>query len=417
LGWSEEDDKLPTASLSQAHANLSKTKKSSHLLHIYVVQSNSDWCPSPCQGPTWELAAPKATEGSGYHLVEAAIWRQERRVAFYHFDQEWYETARRSNSKLCDGGGWACEAYQKWREDRRLAEFGPWSDEVDGSPEKLSTFLREAFQEILHLANQRAPDAKYVTLTYSGHGARADGALFQGAVSVSDTSTLLQNFTQVLSTKTSAESPRISLLNFGGNCAEARWNMLHELHAFADWIVASDLDVGGFQMTPEESKTADMSLIKKLGDLKTIKNGAEAGESINQIAASIVRAKGELWEKVYQPTISRQKLPQSISAFKSFESFPPLEAALRTSYSQTASADAFDKGASDAMCDVFSFLSMAEIHGAERSVELVNLFKALRPEYSSTQSMVSEWPSKSNGLGFNWRGWKEPPCDLQPITN
>jgi len=95
-------------------------KGGAQFIHLRVVQSDSAWCPPPCDAPSWELAAPKPEKGSNYVLLEAAIWRQYRNVTLYQFDAEWEKLARNSHHGLCDGKDWGCPAYKKHREEKAL---------------------------------------------------------------------------------------------------------------------------------------------------------------------------------------------------------------------------------------------------------------------------------------------------------
>merc|ERR1719253_791544 len=113
------------AVLQPVHGNVTKVdskkqrvreeKDGTYFTHLHVVQSGSKWCPLPCDSPSWELNAPKPKKGSPYLLLEAAIWRQFRKVVLYQFDEEWEKLARNSYAGLCGGKAWGCEAYEKHR--------------------------------------------------------------------------------------------------------------------------------------------------------------------------------------------------------------------------------------------------------------------------------------------------------------
>mmetsp|Transcript_43364 Transcript_43364/g.139351 ORF Transcript_43364/g.139351 Transcript_43364/m.139351 type:complete len:509 (+) Transcript_43364:71-1597(+) len=399
---------VPTAAMSQAP----EVAQEPHLLHLYVVQSDTDWCRSPCEGPTWELAAPKPEVGSPYELLEAAIWRQDRRVALYRFDSAWLGTAKRSFQDLCHGAGWACPKYRQWREARRILEVGPWPAELDNDPPGLSNFLRAAFEQVLAQAHAQSPGAKHVAVTYSGHGSHADGALFEGSVMKEDAVGLLNHVADM-----SADSwGRLSLLNFGGNCAEGRWNMLAAMHPFADWMLASDLNVGGFELTKAEKGHESMQRLQRLGDLAVLKRSSEATGSVDEMVNSIVQARQEIWASVFNESIKRQGLEQSIAAFRPASEFSPFAEAFRKAYVALHSPEArasFLKHAEANRCDVLESARWldAELQRQGVSSAVVVQFEALRPLYASTRDVV-EWKSKTNGLGFNFLGFKDVPCDF-----
>lgn len=380
------------------------------VLHLYVVTSGADWCSSPCQGPTWELAAPKPSAGSPYALLEVAIWRQERRVALYRFDEGWLLKAKKSYYELCQGTGWACPAYRAWREDRRLAEVGPWPQALDSDAAGLSRFLRDAFVTLADRARQDVPELQQLVLTYGGHGARADGSLFEGSIAREDSAVLMRHLAGI------SPQGQLSLLNFGTNCEEGRWNMLAALHPFAQWILASDLKVGGFEMTQEESKSAAIKKLAQLGDMAVLKASIEAEATTEETVKSLMAAREAVWAQVYDGSIKRQGLEQSLAAYRAVEHFTPLARALREAYSRLATPDAraeFLRATEESNCDVLGVARWldASTKGAAPAVE--QLFTALRPAYVSTRSAVGTWKSKTNGLGFNFLGWQEPPCDLK----
>merc|ERR1740121_1636359 len=106
---------------SKVSSHVSRSPAAPYLVNLHVVQSHADWCPAPCHGPSWEMGSVKTAPGARYVLLEAAIWRQERRVALYHFDPEWQKKSRRVYHGICDGA-WKCAAYREFRESKRLLE-------------------------------------------------------------------------------------------------------------------------------------------------------------------------------------------------------------------------------------------------------------------------------------------------------
>jgi len=397
---------------------------SKHLAHLYVVQSNAQWCPPPCMGPTWELAASKASMSSSYTLLEAAIWRQDRRVALYRFDPDWESDARHAYHKVCSQE-WTCPAYEIFREKQKLLEVGPWPAAVDLDPEALSQFLLDAFQKIFVKFREVAPDTKYVALTYSGHGARADGSLFEGAIRPADAATLLQGL------PASAGKPPMSLLNFGGNCAEGRWNMLAHLHPFADWIIASDLNVGGVKQTPDEMTAKSARVRQELGAMSVIKAAAEAKTPLEDLLEQVVASRQRIWDTVWKAPIQRQNLEQSIAVYRS-DAFNAFSTAFRAQFAKlpTCRQMSFKRHTESNDCDVLAaatfldketsanqsraFLQHSGDHrGAARqgSDSLAAKFGALRPMYASTRHLA-KWKTHAQGLGFNFLGFHAPPCDL-----
>jgi len=393
------------------------TEVSVHLAHLYVVQSNSEWCPSPCQGPTWELASPKPNSGSPYALFEAAIWRQERRVALYRFDAAWMQQAHSVYHDICHGQGWSCPAYRAFREGRVLLSVGPWPASADKDPQELSKFLLGAFQQVFLKLGELAPSAENFALTYSGHGARADGSLFEGAIQAADATALLRYASGIGQSINERVKPlgKLSILNFGGNCAESRWNMLANLYPFADWIVASDLPVGGVKLNETEQNGDTVLAMQLLDDMHVMLKSAESLTSIDDVIKDLVAARSELWQTAYKAAISRQRLQQSIAAFKS-SLFEPFRHGLRQAYKDLppAARSDFQEQVERHSCDVLAsarFLD-GQVASQNQVNSLAERFELFRPIYASTRDLLVDWPTRSNGLGFNFLGWQGPPCDL-----
>mmetsp|Transcript_12803 Transcript_12803/g.40167 ORF Transcript_12803/g.40167 Transcript_12803/m.40167 type:complete len:531 (-) Transcript_12803:154-1746(-) len=375
-----------------------------YLAHLYVVQSTEDWCPPPCWGPTWELAAPKPELGSGYALFEAAIWRQERRVALYRFDPAWESRARQAYSRVCSNS-WECAAYRVFRERHALLNIGPWPQSAEDNPTELSAFLLSSFKRFFHRVLDEVPHHQHFGITYSGHGALADGSLFEGTVHRDDAKSLLESLTHGMG--------QVALLNFGGNCAEGRWNMLSTLHPYAEWIIASDLAVGGVELKEEERTAATSRARERLSDVFVLKQVAEASVPVEGMVERIIRAREELWNTVWQGPIVRQRLRQSIAAYHGPD-FLPFAEALQLAYRELTASQrkAFKERVEAAECDVLAaarFLEAAVASGAALGLE--ERFRQMRPVFASTQSLV-EWDTALHGLGFNFLGWHEPPCDL-----
>lgn len=409
---------LSVGSLAEQHAEVhvgsqnkiqkqpAESVKDPYLAHLYVAQSYADWCKAPCKSATWELAAPKPMPNSTYALFEAAIWRQERRVALYQFDPAWEYKARHAYHEVCLGMGWECYQYKVFRENRSLLSIGPWPASVDKDYGKLSKYLLNAFDRIFAKIIERAPRAKHFALTYSGHGASADGALFEGILQKSDSATWLKSVT--------GTTGRLAIMNFGGNCAEGRWNMVAHLHPYADWIIASDLKVGGVALNDEENTMETVHARERLSDVTILKQAGEARASVLSMVEQVVQARVKLWKEVWNAPIKRQKLRQSIAAYHGPD-FPAFQKALRLGYAELpiARRKEWEERVEDAECDVLAAARLlAEMAPSSSTSELEKSFKTMRPMFASTSGMV-DWEVQLHGLGFNFNGWKGPPCDFK----
>lgn len=401
---------------AQQHSVTQNSSLGVHFVHLYVVQSTQEWCPHPCMSPSWELAAPKPEPDSPYLLLEAAIWRQSRRVTLYRFDPDWENRARASYNELCEGRSWGCLAYDRFRESRSLLSVGPWPVEADSDPHLLSAFLRDAFSRVFDEVHKLAGPQAHVGLTYSGHGGLADGSLFAGALKPHDSVAVLQH-----ATSGNRSSGKLSLLNFAGNCLEGRWNMLEAMHPFSDWVLASDLEVGGLAVNASRS-SAIVEAMSHLQDVAILKGAAEKRVAPREAVKQVVNARFQLWDGEQRSDIAHQRLRQSLSGFEA-ANFPAFQKASSTAF-RAMSGDTsliFGNYVEDASCDVLVALRLLDTSltdNASPSNATVSLvrrqdrikldesgplelqFRALRPFYASTKPLFT-WETETNGLSFN----------------
>lgn len=409
-----------------------------HFVHLHVVQSDAVWCKLPCDAPSWELAAPKPEKGSPYVLVEAAIWRQFRTVTLYQFDAAWEKLARNSYQQLCGGRAWGCAAYENHRKSKELLTVGPWPAELDTQPLKLSQYIQNAFAKVFGEINAKVmvdvqkdtgKDNAHIGLTYSGHGGDADGSLFNGVVNSPNAVSLLKSLVDA--------GGRFSMFNFGTNCQEGFWAMLAAMHPFADWILASELKVGG--LNGGQDPAEDMRHIKakeKLSDVAVLKRTMEARQTPKQAVAEIVKARGQLWSGAMEQALTRQKLKQSVSAFAA-PKFPAFAAAMKSALEDKlsdAKQQELQTFAENHQCDVLSVAKFIDsvpegmfLQQKSKTIlskgagPLEKLFRAFRPDYVSTRSLFT-WDKVTHGFVFNHRGaWQRddgsvvPRCDLSVI--
>lgn len=376
-----------------------------YFAQLRVVQSTQDWCQAPCHKPSWELAAPKSTPGSNFALYEAAIWRQNRRVVLYRFDKKWMAKAQNVYHEICKGT-WSCPEYEAFREEKALLSFGPWSQEVDWNKAKLSTYLSDKFEQFFQLI--RKEGSEHTGLSYSGHGARADGSLFQGLVMKQDAQALLQSVTSAL------PGARLAFLNFGTNCAEGRWNMLAAMRPYADWILASDLDVGGIHRGKGSPQQIDAQ--QELQASAVLQRVMLDRVSIPDAVKAIVNARGQLWNEVLKADIDAQETAQTLGAFDTSH-VAPFQHHLIESYTSLPEAQRrpFEQHIEDHQCDILeaarfldaqksssSFLQKGKLNGTFLQAD----FESMRPYFASTAYATT------GGLGFNFAGYHRPPCDI-----
>lgn len=392
-----------------------QTSDETHFAHLLVVQSNARWCAHPCQSATWELQSPKPAADSPYKLFEAAIWPQTRRVTLYRFDPAWERRARRTYHDVCHGA-WECPAYATFREKQALLSVGPWPRQADHDADKLSKFMEGAFRQIFAKIHSVVPQAFHFGLTYTGHGSNADGSLFEGALTKEHAVSVMKYVTGVgaAGNEDMLGLGPLSILNFGSNCEEGKWNMLKALHPFAKWIAASDLKVGGLDIgqASDEDQRLFLQGQQTYSNLVTLKDAAEGRLLPQAMLGRMVELRDQMWHEFMRNPIVDQKLRQTIAVYES-EKFEAFRQQLRNSYLSVTPdyRGYFQIEVEKAKCDVMA---------AARLLDSTSAYEALRPFFASTMDMF-EWDVKANGLGFNFLGWDEsaegfwrrgPPCDL-----
>jgi hypothetical protein len=221
--------------------------------------------------------------------------------------------------------------------------------------------------------------------------------MFEGLIYKEDAVDLLKDATK---------TKKASILNFGGNCAEGKWNMVQALHPFADYIFASDLLVYGVKGIPRDKVGPYIALSKKEDELNNIKVQMDKRAGILDAAKALLASRRKIWEFVKE-TIGRTKLKQSKSLYKSSE-FPALKAYLikRWNVLSPLKRDEVIFQTEEAMCDTQVF---AKGLGGD---EADKLFKAFRIGYIDTSDFF-KWDVPTRGLSFNFLGFKQPPCDIK----
>jgi len=269
---------------------------------------------------------------------------------------------------------------------------------------KLSAWLSSAFSKVFEKIKEKEPSAEHFGLSYQGHGSVADGSLFEGALNAGDAAKVLK---EAISSK--PFGTKIGLLNFGGNCNEGKWNMLAALHWSTQWIIASDLKVGGIDSSSLSSKelSAMAEARSRLNDPTILMRSAEEQKSLEEIVKDVIDGRKQLWAESWKPHIEEQNLAQSIAGYKT-AAFPDFAQALKKAYNEAGAEkqDEFVKTLEKSDCDVLTGVRVLE-------PSLEAKFRAVVTMYASTKEMTKDkWEVDTNGLGFNFLGWKGPPCDL-----
>eukprot|EP00929_Paragymnodinium_shiwhaense_P113660 TRINITY_DN81956_c0_g1_i1.p1 TRINITY_DN81956_c0_g1~~TRINITY_DN81956_c0_g1_i1.p1 ORF type:complete len:555 (+),score=62.86 TRINITY_DN81956_c0_g1_i1:98-1762(+) len=376
-----------------ASAALSSTSGNPYFVQLSVVKVEAEWCAPPCQDLTWEKAAKKpAKDDANYQLLELCIWAAEHRLVLYRFDQEWEKLADNAYHGLCAGKGWGCPQVAVHRESAKLWE-ATWDRSLDDSA--LSKWLGE--QLVVVLRDQVfSRQAEHYGLAYSGHGSRADGSLFEGVVHRDDATAALQ--------AANVESSKFAIMNFGGNCVEGRWNMLAAMGPFANLIIASDLPVQGVSPKDNGRLKQYMKLHKRYDALSYMHELLQQRLAPEDIARSLLKGRQQMWE-FCKAEVESQALRQSVSVF-AMNNFGTFRQQLQSAWA-TGDRHGAILATEATACDLRAFSRALGGEAADAA------FLALRTDYVSTANIFT-WKKLTEGLGFNFLGWKGPPCDIAP---
>jgi len=365
---------------------------------VFLVRES--WCAPPCQQPTWEVAGAKPEPDGAYQQLEAAIWFDEHRVALYEFDPVWADRTAKAYFEICEQS-FSCEAYWAHREVKRLYQ-ATWDPSAASDPAKLSAVLRDAFKEVFALAYARNPE--HVVFTYSGHGGQANGGLFEGWLRPEDSAAVLGGLPKPL-----------SLMNFGGNCVEGRYNMLAHMEPFGEYVIASDLQVTGVSKhDSDEEMKKHMAMRAKYDDLHYLETLLLDRMPIRDAALAMLAA----WEKIWgsaKPAYEAEKLKQSKALFD-LAQMKPFRTALRAGWAGCADQAKATAAMEAAQCDVQTYVD------ALGSPDAVAAWKALRIGFVSTMDFFP-WDYDTYGLGFNFESYEvvgnivrgAPPCDVAAV--
>ena len=239
------------------------------------------WYPFETDRGGWPAAVPMKVD-SGFRLFEAAIWPDRNAVHLYAFPKAFDPNT----------------ATWTEREEYAISEV----EELPVDSADLSEALRLAFEEFFEIILQRHPLAAF-GLSYAGHGT-ATGALFENSISIKDAHRLMQSWV-------SSYGGKIEFIDFGGNCVEGQLSTLVNFSPFANYIIASDLNVGGYEM--------DAWTIEKWNEVSsTVQLGLRLrpGKSVLDAWKEITDLRRRRWEYSRESMVSR-RIPQSTAVFDS----------------------------------------------------------------------------------------------------
>jgi hypothetical protein len=257
-------------------------------------------------GNTWERTlATKASDD--VQIYEVAVWARSgadnpSRVSLYKFDR----TFDPAQARFIGGGDeWVAyrERFNVLDVDIPKECFAP----TGLAYYTCSALYRAALEQVFARAVADQP-AEHYGIKYLGHGSSA--GLFAGLLSPEDSERFL-SFTNATVGK------KLDFLDWGTNCAMGTLAVMDAEYRFTDYIVASDLERGGFAA----DWPAYYKQLKPEGDLPRFFG---PDRSTRQSLVDMLDAEREFWETtVTRDDMTAKRLKQSLGLFdmSKFEAF------------------------------------------------------------------------------------------------
>jgi hypothetical protein len=304
---------------------------------------------------SWERAFPtKATDI--FQLYEATIWPDA--VSLYRFDasfdphQSFHLTP---------------EQWAVYRESYRLMKFDIPA-EVDTLQK--SQLITNAFIQFFARVFNDTP-AEHYSLMYSGHGS-GNGGLFENHINPSDARLLFEYIIGLIGKK-------MDFLDLHTNCSEGNILVVKNFERFFDYIMASDLSVGGYTM--------DEWSIEKFNETNPEFNYPlllKPDNSIEQVLLQILDLRRHEWEYSINNMVANQ-VKQSVSLYKT-DAFPALTRSVWPELEANPIQDF-----SQYQYDLYTYIASLGKPG------LIDKFTSFRVEYLSNKNFFN-WDIDTNGF-------------------
>merc|ERR1719171_555740 len=260
--------------------------------------------------------------------------------------------------------------------------------------ETYSDTLSKAFEGVFAHAASLNPE--HILFSYSGHGGFANGGLFEGFVSPADSARLFRGLGR-----------KVSLMNFGGNCVEGKFDLLAHMKDFADYIMASDLPVKGIANFGDDEEARKMYLETRaeLDDTTRLEVLMKDRMPIREAAVALLDGWVEIWDSA-KAAIAAGEIEQTKSVFD-LAKVQPFATALKSAWAAADSSTRTSavKSSSEAKCDVDVYA---------RTLGAAEAWEALRFKFVSTQDLF-QWDVHHGGLGFNYVNGYGSPCDFTAV--
>jgi hypothetical protein len=302
--------------------------------------------------PGWPAASP-IKDAPNYRLYDVEIARDtlSRPVQLNLLKfQNWDRTK-----------GWTAVDFTAYRADSTV-----YSMPLSGS----SSDLMNALTAAVHKVMQRESATRFV-IEYSGHGGPL--VFFEGTLTMSDARSFVQNVR-------SAIGDAVLVLDFSTNCDVGFFDFAMNFHDKADYLVASDLQVGGFD-------PGDVTAWLTVQHDNNLQSFFSSEKSAVASLKSVITSRRAVWA-LAQASIASLKVQQSLSVF-SLSEFVPLMRAVKA-------IPAFDP-----LVDIpRNSWSLATYIYSTNSPELISALERFRFLYTSSRDLLV-WTSNERGFGVS----------------
>lgn len=337
----------------------------------------ADWVPDQYSTESWERAVTiKATDD--FQWYEATLWTGEHSsLHLYRFD-ETFDPNRFSTLSSAD-----------WIAYRESYCIYIGSVPPEAAADEKSAYLRDALIQCVRQMVADTP-ADHYGIRYSGHGT-GTGGLMQGQVSPADARLFLADAVTQIGRK-------LDFIDLGGNCDEGTFRVLANLTPYCDYLVASDLPIGGYTLDDwTEEKWNETDIDYQLPLILT------RGKSIAAALTDYLDLSRQRWVYSRNNMVAGHVL-QSLSLYKSDEF-----SGLQTLVAPEAQARGLFNF-SPYHNDLYTFIKTTG------KPEIEQQFLALRVGYRSNKDFF-DWPADFNGLTiFQFEDLSLTPATLTLLT-
>ena len=243
-----------------------------------------------------------------YSLYDVIMWPD--RMSLYRFPDDVdvlsAEATEKYEKKHPDGERDEEEYEKIWRKVREeycLGTFKFKNENVDmdkASPKRLKAF-KSFFKTI-----EKREQPNHVVIKFSGHGGYSDRSNFCFALNSSDTKKLLKYSVGLFGQK-------FSIIDYGTNCQSGYTAMISGYADYADYMIVSQLDFGGWSMDKW-----DYEIYKKVDTDMVYHKMFVDGETIKQAAVRMGKQHTKPWPYA-RKNLKKGKFAQSVTVINMAE--------------------------------------------------------------------------------------------------